>query len=332
LKKLEREYVNADRENNEELQSIQRENLAPKAKKTIVSQIREAMGSSKKDFSINAGVQSREGEIVKNTHTTDVELQGLLEPLYTESVLAKLGARFYTGMPHGDIQIPIMGKGTVGWATEVGAASAAGQTFSHETLQPKRLTAYIDISKAFILADTIGAEEAIRRDLVNAINDKLEATIFGYGALSTTQPAGMFNGKTLADANTFAKVCNLEATVEEANVSGEMKYLLSPKAKADLRSMAKSSKNTQLVMEGGYVDGVPALVSNNVVDAASSTAGRYIYGNWSNLAVGSWGNIDITVDEFSQAINGCVRLVVNAYFDAKVLRSGAFAFGDTRHA
>ena len=35
-------------------------------------------------------------------------------------------------------------------------------------------------------------------------------------------------------------------------------------------------------------------------------------------------------DEYTQAINGCVRLVINAYFDAEVLRPEAFVFGKTR--
>ena len=95
--------------------------------------------------------------------------------------------------------------------------------------------------------------------------------------------------------------------------------------KADLRAMPKSSKNTQLVMEGGQIDGTPAICTSNV-----KTAGSFVYGDFSNLAVASWGNIDITVDEYTQAINGCVRLVINAYFDAEVLRPEAFVFGKTR--
>jgi len=297
---------------------------------SIVKEIRSAMENGTKQFRINADteIEKRNGEITVAAEGEDVvekEIQGILEPLYANSVLAKLGVKFYTGMPMGDIAVPVMGKGNVGWADEIAAAGAHTNTFTSVVLQPKRLTAYVDISKKLLAQDTIGVENAIRRDIVNALNDKLEATIFGSAAASTTQPGGMFNGKTLADGSDFAKVCAIEAGVEDANVYGDMKYLLSTGAKADLRAMAKSSKNTQLVYEGGAVDGVPALTTSNV-----KTAGAYIYGDFSNLAVGSWGDIDITVDEYTQAVNGCVRLVVNAYFDAKVLRPEAFAFGKTR--
>ena len=53
----------------------------------------------------------------------------------------------------------------------------------------------------------------------------------------------------------------------------------------------------------------------------------FIYGDFSNLAIGQWGGIDLTVDPYTKAAAGQVRLVINAYFDAKVLRPEAFAFG-----
>ena len=184
----------------------------------------------------------------------ETEFKGLLEPLYAQSALAKLGVRFYPGLPQGNIHVPIMGKGTVGWATEMGNAGDGAQTFTSVELTPKRLTAYVDISKQLLNQDTIGVEEAVRRDIVKAISDKLEATIFGKAAGSATQPKGMFWDatlatpavRTLADGTDFAKVCGIEAGVEAANYTN-VKYLLSPNAKADLRAMAKSSKNTQLV-------------------------------------------------------------------------------------
>lgn len=305
-------------------------NKSNKMKKSIVKEIRNAISNGTKNFKINASTEKRAVQVTggEGVHdeVVETEIQGILEPLYAKSVLAELGVKFYKGLPMGDIQVPVMGKNNVGWAGEVSAASGTGNTFSAILLQPKRLTAYVDISKQLINQDTIGVEEAIRRDIVNAINDKLEATILDASAGSNTRPAGIFNDASVFDASTFKAVCELEAKVEDANVFGATKYLLSTSAKADLRAMPKSTKNTQLVMEGGQIDGVDAIVTSNV----KAQPGLYAYGDWSNLAVGSWGDIDITVDEYTQAVNGCIRLVVNAYFDAKILRPEAFVFGKTR--
>lgn len=311
----------------EELKS--KRNKTNKMRKSIVKEIRSAIANGTKNFKINADTEKRAiqvtGEGGVNDKVVETEIQGILEPLYAKSVLAELGVKWYTGLPQGDIQVPVMGKGTVGWAGEVATSSAGGNTFSSVLLQPKRLTAYVDISKQLLNQDTIGVENAIRRDIVNAINDKLEATIFSNDAGNSTKPSGIFYDSSIFDASTFKAVVDLEAKVEKNNVYGDMKYLLSTGAKADLRAMAKSTKNTQLVMEGGEIDGTPAVVTSNVAGA-----GYYAYGNFENLAVASWGDIDITVDEYTQAVNGCVRLVVNAYFDAKKLRPEAFIFGKTR--
>lgn len=311
----------------EELKS--KRNKTNKMRKSIVKEIRSAIANGTKNFKINADTEKRAIQVTGGSGVHDkvveTEIQGILEPLYAKSVLAELGVKWYTGLPQGDIQVPVMGKGTVGWAGEVAAASAGGNTFNSVLLQPKRLTAYVDVSKQLLNQDTIGVENAIRRDIVNAINDKLEATIFSKDAGDSTKPAGIFYDSSVFDASTFKAVVDLEAKVEKNNVYGDMKYLLSTGAKADLRAMPKSTKNTQLVMEGGEIDGTPAVVTSNVAGV-----GYYAYGNFENLAVASWGDIDITVDEYTQAVNGCVRLVVNAYFDAKKLRPEAFIFGKTR--
>lgn len=305
------------------------ETIMTKENFSIVKEIRSAMENGTKQFSVNADAEKRavavDGESGIHDNVVETEIQGILEPLYANSVLSKLGVKWYTGMPHGDISIPVMGKGNVGWEDELASASGISYTFSNKVLRPKRLTAYVDISKKMLAQDTIGVENAIRRDIVNALNDKLEATILGSASGSTTQPAGIFYNVSATTVSGFAGVCELEATVEDNNVYGDMKYLLSPSAKADFRAMAKSSKNTQLVYEGGAIDGVPAITTSNV-----KTAGAYIYGDFSNIAVASWGNIDITVDEYTQAVNGCVRLVINSYFDAAILRPEAFAYGKTR--
>lgn len=288
---------------------------------SITKEIRSAIENGTKSFTINADKRA----LTTSGSVVETEVQGILEPLYANSVLTKLGVKWYNGLPQGDIAIPVMSKGQVGWADEVAAAGQSVNAFTNKVLKPKRLTAYVDISALAIRQDTVGIEQAIRRDIVNAINDKLEATILGDGAKSDNQPAGIFNGVEFADGSTFAKIVANEAKIEDANVYGNIKYLLSTSAKADLRAMPKSAKNTQLVMEGGEVDGVEAITTSNV-----KTEGAYVVGDFSNLAVGSWGDIQVIVDEVSQAVNGCVRLVVNAYFDAAILRPEAFVFGKTR--
>lgn len=250
------------------------------------------------------------------------DIYNALEPLRSKNVLVQAGARFLTGLV-GDVQVPIMSASNVGWELETAAAQDGAGAFTNVKLTPHRLTAYIDISKQLLNQDAIGVENLIRTDIINAVNNKLEATILGDAAAGAG-PAGMFNGQTPTLANTFATIASLEATVESANIMGECKYIISPSAKADLRPLAKGAVVSQAIYANGEIDGTPAYSTTHI------SGHNFIYGDFSNLAIGQWGSIDLVVDPYSQAVNGCIRLVVNAYFDAKVLRPTAFAFGKTQ--
>lgn len=298
------------------------------ASQAVINAGADEMRSAGQSFSgqIQLPVESRAAVTVTDEHddVIEVEFADLLTPLRAKNVLVAAGAKYMSGLI-GDVQVPIMGAGNVTWEGEVAPAKEAGYTFTSKKLQPKRLTAYVDISKQFLVQDSIGAEQAIRADIVAAINSKLESTILGSAQGSTTTPAGIFYGQTPKKITTFKDICDLEASIEDANVIGECKYVMSNKAKAALRNMPKSSKSTQLVMENGEVDGTPVLNTSNV------EAQNIAYGDWNNLAIGQWGAIDLVVDPYTLAKDGQVRIVINAFFDAITLRPEAFAFGTTQN-
>lgn len=257
------------------------------------------------------------------------DLFDIMTPLRAKNVLSQAGAKVLGNLV-GDVQVPIMTASNVTWEGETDSAQDGAGAFSHVTLSPKRLTAYIDISKMMLAQDSLDAEAVIREDLVNAINTKLEATILGDGdgtvvsGGAVVAPFGIFNAAVCGAGDTvssFADLVNAEADIEDANILGECKYVMSNKAKAALRAMAKSAKSTELVYENNAVDGTPSLNTSHVAGK------KFIYGDWSNLAIGQWSNIDLTVDQFTLAKDGKVRLVINAFFDAKVLRTSAFKTG-----
>lgn len=298
-------------------------------KKSLVKELRNAIDNNIKTITVNAETRTMTVTGAGGVHDSvvETEIDGILEPLYANSVLSQLGVRWYTGLPKGDVQIPIMSAGQVGWASEIATAQATGNTFTTKKLQPKRLTAYVDISKQLIAQDTIGVEAAIRRDIVNALNDKLQATILGTEAKTDEKPAGIFNGVSYDTITDFKSLCNFEAKLDDANINGEKKYLLGNGAKANLRSMIKGTNNTGMVMENNTVDGTPALNTSNVAGGAAGK-NKLVYGDFNYLAIGSWGDLDITIDQYTQAVNGCIRLVINAFFDAIILRPEAFAYAN----
>ena len=255
-----------------------------------------------------------EGEDVVAT-----DLMDIVRPLQAKNVMVQAGAKFLSGLT-GDVQYPVMSAANCGWEGEIDEAEEGSITFSNVKLTPHRLTTVVPISKQFLVQDSVGAEQAIREEIINAINAKLEATILGAGAGDANTPAGIFNG-VVTEVTDFAGLCDMEADIEDANVYGDLKYILAPKAKSALRNMAKSAKSTQLVYENGEVDGTMALSTSHVKDT------NFAYGDFSQFIIAQWGALDIVVDNYTLASKGQVRLVVTAFFDAKALREEAIKVG-----
>ena len=249
------------------------------------------------------------------------DIVGIISPLRAKNVLIGAGARFLSGLV-GDVQLPVMGAGNVAWEGETAAAPDAGYTFAAVKLSPKRLTAYVDVSKQFLNQDSVSAEMLIREDLVNAINSKLEQTILGAEQGTTTQPAGIFynGGTSLTALTNYKSVAKLESQVDAANTFGEKKYIIGLGAKATLRTTGKGTTGgDSMILANGEIDGTPVFATSNTGNL------NVAYGDWSMVAIGQWGAIDLVVDPYTVAKEGKVRLVVNAYFDAKVLVPTAIA-------
>lgn len=258
------------------------------------------------------------GTATKGKEAVATNKFSILGPLRSAMVLSQAGATYLTGLV-GNIAIPFYSGSNCGWKGEVVAAEDGKGSFSEISMSPKRLTAFIDVSKQFLIQDSVGAEELLRRDIIAALAEKLEKTILGTEAGSDTKPAGIFNGVTADTAAlTYADVVNLEAALENSNVTGALTYVVSPSAKATLRTTAKDTGSGRFVMEGGEVEGIRVLSSSAVASKG------VLLGDFRELLIGQWGGIDLTIDTLTKATEGMVRIVINAYFDAKVRRSAAF--------
>lgn len=242
----------------------------------------------------------------------------ILEPLRANMVMSQAGATYLTGLV-GNISIPAYTGSNVAWAGETAAAANGAGDWSEIKLQPRRLTAYVDVSKEFLLQDSNDAEAMLRRDIIAAIGNKLESTILGADAGTDEKPAGLFDGVTaMTTAVKFGDIVDAEAELDAANVSGAYTYILSPKAKAALRTLSKDAGSGRFVLEDGEIEGSKALVSSNVA------AKGMVVGDFTDYIIAQWGAIDLVVDNYTKATEGKVRLVVNAYFDAKPRRATSF--------
>ena len=279
-----------------------------------------AIAEARADFA-KSGLQSN-GQIVYRSIMATAEGQGKetvaedkwnLEVAVRNNLVAtKMGADFVGGLV-GDVSIPKYAGSNVMWKGETETADNGRGAFTEVNLAPKRLTATLDVSKQFLLQNSADVEAILIRDLAEAVAEKLDKTIFGAEGGDGNKPAGLFEGvgaeKALSEV-TYDDVLALEEGVELANGSNYM-FLVNPKVKFALKG-TQMANGLQMVFNGGEIDGYKTISSNSVADKGM------ICMDPRELVIGQWGSYDITVDPYTKAADGQVRLVINAYFDAKV--------------
>lgn len=256
-------------------------------------------------------VAGKGGEVVPT------ELFDILGPLYDRMIITKMGAR--TLSLKGNAEIPLYSGVEAEWASEIEESQKKAGTFKTIKMSPKRIAVSLPISKQFLIQTSPSVEALLRSDVVQCIANKLQATILGAEKGTNTKPAGMLFGVTAeTDAFTFEKAVAWEEQLEEAKITGEKKYALSPRAKAIMRTTKIDAGSGLMVMQNNEVLGIPALSSG------AMKAKGVILGDWSQLFIASFGAVDIVVDPYTRADRAQILLHVNAWFDYAEIRPEAF--------
>lgn len=283
----------------------------------------------------NAGV-SAEGGIILPTEKRDitvtdsvgasvgVDVADILAPLRDNLVLVQAGARYLSGLKN-DLKLPYLLGSEAKWASEVGNVTDDNASVSGVTLRPKRISVILPVSKQFLMQSSASAEAILKQNIVDAIAEKLQKTILSSNTTDATAPKGIF-AATPASAKTFAKLCDMESTVDAANGGTNRTYIVGNKAKAALRQLQKGTANTQMVYNAGEIDGTPCL------STSSAPENGVLYGDFSQLYIGQFGGIEVIVDQYTRAAKSEVVLTCNAYFDAALVRPNCVVSGDVTKA
>lgn len=254
-----------------------------------------------------------------------------IDVLRNASSVMQAGATMLTGLV-GDVKIPRKTAASTGaWiSTEGGAATESEPTFGQVTMSPKTIGAMTDITRLMMLQSSLDIEALIRNDLSTAL-----ALAIDNGALqgsgTSGQPTGIKNTSGInaptafAAANpTWAEVVAMETAVAEDNaLMGNLSYILPASMYGALKTTVKDAGSGQFVVApDGTMNGYRAVVSNQV------TAGDLYFGNFSDLLIGMYGGLDITVDPYTASSSGTVRIVALQTVDVAVRHAVSFAFNN----
>jgi HK97 family phage major capsid protein len=250
-----------------------------------------------------------------------------IDVLRNASSVMQAGATMLTGL-QGDVKIPRKATAsTAAWiATEGGASTESEPTFGQVTMSPKTIGAFTDITRLMMMQSSLDIENLVRNDLSTGIalaidNGALQGDGTSGAPTGVKNTSGINAPTAFAAANpTFAEVVAMETAVAEDNaLMGNLAYILPAGMAGSLKTTAKDAGSGQFVLAGGEMNGYRAIISNQV------TAGDLYFGNFSDLLIGMYGGLDITVDPYTASTSGTVRIVALQTVDVAVRHAVSFA-------
>lgn len=288
---------------------------------------------------LSTGTPGLGGNLVPTQHMGEQ----FIDMLRARSHVLNLGATIISGV-RGNIAIPRQAGGaTAYWVAEGSAVTKSDQTFDQVTLTPHTVGARTEYTRRMVLQSSPDVEMIVRQDLVNVLASALDlAAINGSG--TNNEPTGILNTAGIGSVAIgpdggpvdYTHIVDLLAAIASANAdTASMAFLTNAQVQAALLKVEKAANTGQFVWEAGTqpgegrMIGYRALVSNNVPNNLTKGAGTnlsaIIFGNWSDLLVGSWSAIDLLVDPYSLSDSGGVRVVAMQDVDIAVRHPESFA-------
>lgn len=270
-------------------------------------------------------------------------LRGLIDPFYEAMAVRQLGAQFLSGL-QGDIPFPKMGRDSTkpAFKTEVAAAQEITPTTSVVTITPKRLPAFLEVSRKFLLQTDPSVESWLRNYILMEIGIVWEkAILHGAGSEASTGIAswagiGSVAGGTNGLAPVESHLIDLETALGNANAAGgSLAYLTNSRVRGKLKKTAVEAGTTGMKVWdrstpeaplNGYGCAISNCVSSTLTKGTStSVCSAIFFANWSDLVIGQWGGLDVLTNPYSRDTEGIIRIIAAAFGDSAVLRADSFA-------
>jgi HK97 family phage major capsid protein len=289
----------------------------------------------KRDF--NMGTSSEAGYLRETVLRTDLYTDALRNAM----VLAGMGLRILPGLT-GNVAIPRKATASaLGMLTEIGSASESNPTTAQPTLSPKRVGAYIEVSKQALIQSAMALESMLRDDLLMGAAVLLESQVLN-GVGSNGEMAGIRNtasiGTVTAGANgatlAWSHLVDLESACANSNAEpGQLAgYVVNTKTRGRAKQVTKSTYLPWLWQDGstplnGHRVGVTNNLPSNLTKGTSTTicSAAIFSSDYSMGVLGLFGAPDIVVDPYSKADTGQVKITLNQFADFCVRQPAAFA-------
>lgn len=257
----------------------------------------------------------------------------MVDPLRPKLAFEALGATFLTGLSGGNIPLVVDNDFAMAFLAEGAAITPQKKKYEGPTLAPKRAGGAVDLSNKLIMQSSVDVESRVMAGLRNGFAQLLHAAcINGAGGVA---PTGLlsYTGVTpsvtvAAAAPTWDMIVELQKLIEQNDsTENSLGYLLNPKLKAKLKTVKKDAGSGRFLAEGMEIDGYRFISTSQVptLDDGGTPVEPLIFGDFSQMVIGQWGAINVTVNPYSADLSDSIRLVLNTHADMQIANPKAFA-------
>ncbi len=265
-----------------------------------------------------------------NLVPTTLMAGSFIDILRNKATIMQLGTQL--GGLLGNIDIPKQVSGTTGyWVGEDEDVDQDAIEFAQIGLRPKTVGCLGEITRRMLMQTSLGVEQLLRQDLALGLGLSIDHAGY-YGNGSDNKPTGLkytdgIHGKSFAGTDpTFAELVAMETAIAQTNadVAG-MAYVGTPAfrgyAKTTLKFPTSTNAGGTIWEPGDTVNGYKTAITNQI------TAGDVFFGDFTQLVVGLWGGLEITIDPFTHSSKARLRIVAMQDVDMMVRRSASFVYG-----
>jgi HK97 family phage major capsid protein len=268
---------------------------------------------------------------------TNLMADQTIDRLRAQLVIRQLGARVLSGLT-GNVAIPrLKGSASAAWVAENTAITATDPQTDQVTLAPHTAGAITEFSRLLLLQGSPDVESLVRGDLTAVLAQALDlAAIQGTGA--SNQPRGILStvgiGSLALGTNgaalTYANVVDLMGQTQDLNAESSNAFLSNYKVRRAVQKLVDTTGRP--LGESVVFQNVPRAYTTNVPNTltkgtAVGICSALIYGDFSQLLVGLWSELDILVNPYESTAysKGNVQVRAMLTCDISVRHPESFA-------
>ena len=275
---------------------------------------------------------------------TDLLADNFIEALRARTVVGELGATMLPGL-QGNVSIPKRtGDNTSYWigADNADAITESTGTIGEVTMSPKTVGAWTKFSHLMQLQSTPEIEQLVRSGFVSILANAIDTAALN-GSGSSNQPTGVLNTSGIgsvaggtngaaADLDDFVDL-KKEVSVDNADASN-CAFVTNSKVEGAIHKLKDSNGDYILSPYGAELGAQQILsrrfeVTNNIPSNLSKGSGSnlsaILYGNFNDLLIGMWGNLEILVDPYTDFAKGTTGVRALQSVDIAVRHAESFA-------